>query len=99
MLRSMAEDRSLTVSDIWKTLGYWSDDVLSVCEGGGEGRVTASTLPFDLIHQSAWKWRSAKFACRKLHSLGRGADSTSRTMHGTSLCTGGSEWMLRAKPR
>ncbi len=45
-----------------KNARYRPDDVLSVCEGRGEGIVTASALPsLALIHPSAWNRYSPKF--------------------------------------
>jgi DNA invertase Pin-like site-specific DNA recombinase len=62
MLRNMANDPSLRVSDICKTLGIGRTTFYSVCEGRREAIVTASALlSLAVIHPSAWNRISRKF--------------------------------------
>src|SRR5215217_8292865 len=52
-----------------RNLGHLTRHTLSVCEGRGEGIVTASALSLALIHPSAWKQHSLNFALTEFYEV------------------------------
>ena len=70
ILRNMAADKSLTVSDICKTLGIGRTTFYRYVKAGERVIVTILTLlSLALIHSSAWKGNSLKFGCASLQGL------------------------------